>query len=110
MKGRKRKPLKKGFCYCKVCYGNGKVKPHKVFSMWYFRGEKITNKCPKCDGKGQLDWIEKVIGVKKEDVINLNRRKYPKILASQIINVQPMTTHVWYHPQINPITTNIQYK
>jgi len=72
MKGRKRKLLKKGFHYCNKCHGNGKVKPHKVFSMRYFMGEKITNKCPKCDGKGQLDWIEKVIGVKKDhEVFNL---------------------------------------
>jgi len=68
MKGRKRKPLKEGYVYCKECNGTGKTKFRKIILL---HGWITTNKCPRCDGTGQLDWIENIMGIRNRERIGI---------------------------------------
>lgn len=51
--------------------------------------------CPTCFGAGKLDWIERVIG-KRDPFLSLSVQlpltihKYPKLIAKEIVSVQPM--------------------
>lgn len=45
-----------------------------------------TKECNYCLGKGKLDWIEQVVGVKKENApANWNKPSYPFSLASKVL-------------------------
>lgn len=50
--------------------------------------------CAKCHGKGKLDWIEIVVGSKPDPYDSITiptiRKMMPKLIASELINVQPM--------------------
>ena len=65
MRQRKKKPLKEGMVYCKKCNGNGLIKPYRLEP--YLR---VTNKCDKCNGIGQILWIDLITG--KEPYLNIN--------------------------------------
>lgn len=49
---------------CKDCKGKGKKKIRTSYQTY------IEIFCPKCNGKGYLDWVENIVGVKK----NLNEK------------------------------------
>jgi len=50
--------------------------------------------CPKCNGSGKLDWIEQIVGKHRnpyeEMSIPLMRKKYPKLITKELVNVQPI--------------------
>ena len=52
--------LKEGEKFCKLCGGEGMVKPKRDYT---FKKTDLLV-CNKCLGTGQLDWIEKVVGKK----------------------------------------------
>jgi hypothetical protein len=87
---RKKKPLKEGMVYCKSCKGNGLIKPYRIESL--FGNRRTSNKCSKCNGIGQIDWIDNMLGrpPKKEPSIFddfssylKNFRTMPIVTASQ---------------------------
>lgn len=47
---------------CDRCGGVGRI----IVKVRYYRGGHKRATCPKCDGTGRLDWIERIIG-KSED-------------------------------------------
>lgn len=51
--------LNEGEIKCPECYGNKKITDPKLSYIYW-----IT--CPKCKGKGKLDWIENIVGKKEE--------------------------------------------
>ena len=55
-----------GEVYCDRCEGTGEIdiKNYKSVTRYFKRNYKQI--CPKCNGKGKLDWIENVMGKKKE--------------------------------------------
>lgn len=42
---------------CDQCGGVGSI----IIKVSYYRGHK-RGKCPKCEGTGRLDWVERVFG------------------------------------------------
>jgi len=42
---------------CDRCGGVGSV----IVKVSYYRGHK-RGKCPKCEGTGKLDWVERIVG------------------------------------------------
>ncbi len=58
--------LKEGEVICDKCNGNGKSKSYHLFLQHTERRE-----CDNCNGEGKLDWIENVVG-KKRDKIKMN--------------------------------------
>ena len=55
------KKLKKGSIYCGECDGKGSI------TASFNNYKSITSMtCPRCHGDGQFDWIEQVIGKRKE--------------------------------------------
>ena len=65
MRQRKKRPLEKGMLYCKACKGNGLIKPYRLTPY-----SKVTNKCSKCLGKGQIMWIDHMLG--RQPIIPFN--------------------------------------
>ena len=59
--------LKEGEVQCSECHGSGnrakwnQIPDYKCYLM-----------CDKCNGKGKMDWIEAVVGVKPEPNLKLN--------------------------------------
>ena len=57
--------LEEGEVLCSVCHGEG--------VEWRVNIKTITNKtsleCTKCDGNGKLNWLDNMMGGKKEDNI-----------------------------------------
>lgn len=65
-----KKSLKKGSSYCKECDGTGRVE--LTFEQAYgisSGGSNLKNiVCTKCNGTGQFDWIEQVVGKKSKSI------------------------------------------
>jgi DnaJ-class molecular chaperone len=68
--------LKEGEYICDKCNGRGSLPT---------RNPDVVTKCPKCNGKKKLDWIENIVGVtknkpKETDVID----QWTKVVAEQM--------------------------
>jgi len=74
--------LKEGEIKCPECDGTG-IDKKQLF-------------CFKCYGDGKLDWIETVVGKKDPYVVlpKILNGEYPKLIAKDILSVQPMTDEV----------------
>lgn len=83
--------LKEGEVICNKCEGGGSW-PQKFLEL----ENPAWVRCPKCQGCGKLDWIEAVVGKPKTIWFNIpkTRKQYPKLLASEIVSVQPMMKEV----------------
>jgi len=84
------KDLNEGEVICNKCEGSG---------TWPPKFLDITSpswvRCPKCHGDGKLNWIYNATGKPKinpYDNISMPtlRKMYPKLLASELVKVQPM--------------------
>lgn len=62
--------LNPGDHVCDLCEGKGKIPAEKNPDVIIGIVGQLT-KCPKCQGVGKLDWIENVIGKKKEVEITM---------------------------------------
>lgn len=83
--------LKEGEVICNKCEGGGS------WPQLFMKKEQAAYyRCPKCYGSGKLDWIENITG--KPDIYYFSmpklRKSYPKLIASEIIGVQPMERKV----------------
>ena len=84
--------LEEGEVICTRCEGGGSW-PQK-----FLEEEKAAYyRCPKCHGDGKLDWIHGVTGKPGNpwifDMPKI-RKNYPKLMASEIVGVQPMVKEV----------------
>jgi len=56
--------------------------------------EKQFNYCFTCMGTGKLDWVEIIVGKKRnyfsKFTLPLIRTMFPKLVSSNLVNVQPM--------------------
>ena len=84
------KDLNEGEVICNKCEGGGSWPPKflDITSPSWVR-------CPKCHGDGKLDWIYNATGKPKINpydniAMPTLRQSYPKLLASELISVQPM--------------------
>lgn len=50
--------LKEGELVCSLCNGWGKV---------YHKDDDGIFQCPRCKGRGKLDWVENIMGIKVPD-------------------------------------------
>ncbi len=86
------KKIKESEVVCTECNGKGymqfkKHKKSKFFTQVY---------CEECEGSGKLDWIENIVGKRQESLYWFpaagfkRRKKYPKLIAKDILNVQPI--------------------
>lgn len=84
------KDLEEGEVICNKCEGGGSW-PQKFLE----KENPAWVRCPKCQGDGKLDWIHAITG-KPEDSfrIPITRKQYPKLIASEIVGVQPMERKV----------------
>ena len=70
-------------------------------------------KCDKCNGKGKLDWIENVVGVKKKDTMaDLNKRIFQQNVAkfqseAQKAQMQAQQQYDQYNQQMAAISNQI---
>jgi len=64
--------MKTGEIQCSICNGTGYQKDEYPVTMDSRSGKKYTlgysRTCLKCFGKGDLDWIEAIVGKKIEDL------------------------------------------
>jgi hypothetical protein len=83
--------LKEGEVICSKCKGSG---------SWPATNVEIESpywsRCPKCQGDGKLDWIHAITGKPPlnpyENLeVPLLRRIYPKLIAKQLISVEPLS-------------------
>jgi hypothetical protein len=88
-------PLKEGEVVCPECNGSG----GQINYIGDPRDLKVVSKvCLKCLGEGKLDWVELVVGKKVYNpynsiVIPLLRAHYPKLIAKELISIQPITSY-----------------
>ncbi len=61
--------LKKGEVKCDKCKGKGKI-PAKDHPRVYISTEGSLFECPKCFGTGKLDWVENIVGKRKDENIS----------------------------------------
>jgi hypothetical protein len=84
--------LEEGEVICNKCEGGGTWP--QLFMDEYNDDSAQYYICPKCHGNGKLDWIEKICGKPKNPYYNftlpLVRKIYPKLIASELVSVQPM--------------------
>jgi hypothetical protein len=79
------KRLKKGEVICPKCKGKGRID-----NDWHLP-------CMRCKGSGKLDWVQRVIeeppifGPYDSLMMPLLRTFYPKLIAKDLISVQPVT-------------------
>lgn len=74
--------LEEGEVICDSCYGDTPKNYNDSITV-----------CTKCWGTGKLDWIDICVGKKTPDhILQLPkiRKVYPKLLASELISIQPM--------------------
>lgn len=90
--------LEEGEVICPKCEGGGSF-PKKFAKLEdpYYRC------CHKCLGAGKLDWIELCVGKKisiyrGQMTIPEVRKKYPKLIAKELVSVQPVS---WDGPIVN---------
>ena len=81
---------KEGEVVCNKCEGGGSWP-----SLFMKEEQAQYYRCPKCQGDGKLDWIYNATGKPKinpYDNISMPtlRKMYPKLLASELVKVQPM--------------------
>ncbi len=80
--------LEEGEVICNKCEGGGSW-PGKFLEL-----EQATwSICPKCQGVGKLDWVERVTGKPRNPylfTLPITRKIYPKLIASELVSVQPM--------------------
>ena len=81
--------LNEGEVICNKCEGGGS------WPQLFLKEEQARYyRCPKCRGYGKLDWIYNVTGVPADpgDIFILPqlRKFYPKLIASELVSVQPM--------------------
>ena len=80
--------MKPGEELCPECKGTGnRRKTEEKSSLHFF--------CFRCNGTGKIDWVQKAMGpqsVNPYDNMNipLVRHHYPKLLAEELVSVQPM--------------------
>jgi hypothetical protein len=82
------KDLKEGEVICNKCEGGGSWP-----QLFLEEEDARFYRCPKCYGEGKLDWIYAVTGKPPEPFwfqIPRIRNVYPKLIASEIISVQPI--------------------
>lgn len=77
---------------CESCNGTGKVQVKGMSSD----GSTTVMTCYDCNGEGKLNWIENVLGKSDDDpykmiVMPVIREWYPKLIAQDLVSVQPMT-------------------
>jgi hypothetical protein len=84
--------LNEGEVICSKCKGGGTwpqlfMDEHNDDAAQYYL-------CPKCHGVGKLDWIEQATGKPKKPYydfkVPLLRKVYPKLIASELFNIQPI--------------------
>jgi hypothetical protein len=83
------KDLDIGEVICNKCEGGGSWP-----RLFLVEEQAQYYRCPKCRGKGKLDWIYNITGVPSiyGDLFTspLRRNIYPLFIASEIVGVQPM--------------------
>ena len=78
--------LNEGEQLCNKCEGGG-TWPQLFLDI----DTPACNICPKCHGYGKLDWISQATGLQRPSFyIPLIRHMYPKLIASELVSVQPM--------------------
>ncbi len=60
-----KKDLKNGVYFCSRCKGTG-ILDFKLYLVELF---SIVEPCPKCGGLGSIDWIENIVGRKKDKLV-----------------------------------------
>ena len=84
--------LEEGELICNKCEGGGTWP--QLFMDEHNNDAANYYICPKCHGAGKLDWIERIVGKAKAPYWNFIlpklRKMYPKLIASEIVSVQPM--------------------
>lgn len=73
---------------CPKCKGTGNNTDKKGHTSFDFI-------CFRCRGTGKIDWVQKAMGPQKwhpydNITIPLIRHAYPKLLAEELVGVQPM--------------------
>ena len=73
---------------CPVCKGTGNNQEEKSHSSFTFI-------CLRCRGTGKIDWVQKAMGIPKPNpydsiTIPLIRHTYPKLIAEELVGIQPM--------------------
>lgn len=81
--------LEEGELICNKCEGGGS------WPRLFLEEEQAQYyRCPKCYGSGIVDWIEQICGKPKNPYYNfklpLLRKTYPKLIASELVSVQPV--------------------
>lgn len=80
--------LEKGEVICNKCDGGGSY-PQKFLEL----ENPAWVRCPKCQGDGKLDWIHAATGKPIPSIflrIPQVRHLYPKLIANELVSVQPM--------------------
>ena len=78
--------LEEGEIICPVCKGTGQLDNNEVMKVWNF--------CTHCMGAKKLTWTEVICGAKNSLAkfsMPLMRTMFPKLVANQLVSVQPMT-------------------
>ena len=82
---------------CNKCGGTGKS-DNSIYSTSEDNNIRIPL-CDKCLGDGELDWLEYILGKKKDEFIfgdnphflDSIRTVYPKIIAKEMVSISPLT-------------------
>ncbi len=93
------------FYPCKECNGKGKIHSDELNKKLKLYDSMFKNQplgeyeegwydCSHCGGTGKIDWIEHMVGRRKDEpystLVNLVRTIYPRSIAKDLVKVQPM--------------------
>jgi len=83
--------LEEGEVICNKCEGGGSWP-----QLFLEETKAAYYRCPKCHGDGKLDWVYAVTGKPATLWFNMPkiRKTFPKLIASEIVGVQPMVKEV----------------
>ncbi len=88
--------LKEGELVCPVCDGRGWIYDHPTYTTKFYHS---GSQCKKCHGIGKLDWIELIVGKKRNrGYQNITYTKHPPKNPSvfQVYhNIDDLTNYIW---------------